>query len=147
MMIRFIKLRDAGREPTKATEGATGYDLYAAIGYQINPGDFASVRTGIAIDPTTLPENLDMQVRPRSGLAAKHGVTVLNTPGTIDNDYTGEIKVVLINHGTDPFVITPGDRVGQLVFGYAFKDISFEEVTEFLSDTVRGAGGFGSSGR
>lgn len=108
----------------------------------LRPGQFAMVPTGLQI---ALPSGTEGQVRPRSGLAAKHGVTVLNSPGTIDSDYRGECKVILINHGSEPFVIERGERIAQLVVAQ-YVPIQFELV-DALDDTERGAGGFGSTGR
>ena len=128
--------------PSYATPGSAGMDLRSAEALTIKPGARAVVGTGIAI---ALPPNFEAQVRPRSGLAVKHGVTVLNSPGTIDADYRGEIKVPLINHGTEDFVIARGDRIAQMVV----TPVTMAELVEVdaLDDTVRGAGGFGSSGR
>ncbi len=117
-------------------------DLRAAEALTLAPGARALVATGIAI---ALPENYEAQVRPRSGLAVKHGITVLNAPGTIDADYRGEIKVPLINLGTDEFVISRGDRIAQMVVAPVTTAQLVEVKT--LDETVRGAGGFGSSGR
>ena len=128
--------------PSYATAGAAGMDLRAAEALTLAPGSRALVATGIAI---ALPENYEAQVRPRSGLAVKHGITVLNAPGTIDADYRGEIKVPLINLGTDEFVISRGDRIAQMVVA-PVTTVQLVEV-ETLDETVRGAGGFGSSGR
>jgi dUTP pyrophosphatase len=127
--------------PSYATAGAAGMDLRSAETLTIKPNHRALVPTGIAI---ALPENVEAQVRPRSGLAVKHGVTVLNSPGTIDCDYRGEIKVPLINHGTEDFVITRGDRIAQMIIAPVFQ-AQFEEVAT-LAETQRGSGGFGSSG-
>jgi dUTP pyrophosphatase len=128
--------------PSYATAGSAGMDLRAAEALTLKPGARALVATGIAI---ALPENYEAQVRPRSGLAVKHGVTVLNSPGTIDADYRGEIKVPLINHGHEDFVITRGDRIAQLVVASVTTAVLVE--VETLDETARGAGGFGSSGR
>lgn len=117
-------------------------DLRAAESLTLKPGTRALVATGIAI---ALPDNHEAQVRPRSGLAVKHGVTVLNAPGTIDADYRGEIKVPLINLGTEDFVIKRSDRIAQMVVAPVVTAELVE--VETLDDTVRGAGGFGSSGR
>ena len=116
-------------------------DLRSAEALTLKPGARALVGTGIAI---ALPPNFEAQVRPRSGLAVKHGVTVLNSPGTIDADYRGEIKVPLINLGTEDFVIARGDRIAQMVVA----PVTMAELVEVevLDETVRGAGGFGSSG-
>jgi dUTP pyrophosphatase len=128
--------------PSYATAGAAGLDLRAAESLTLKPGARALVSTGIAI---ALPENYEAQVRPRSGLAVNHGVTVLNAPGTIDADYRGEIKVPLINHGTEDFIITRGDRIAQMVVAPV---VTVEiVVVESLQGTERGSGGFGSSGR
>jgi dUTP pyrophosphatase len=128
--------------PSYATAGAAGLDLRAAEALTIKPNARALVATGIAI---ALPENFEAQVRPRSGLAVKFGVTVLNSPGTIDCDYRGEIKVPLINHGTDDFIIARGDRIAQMVIA-PVTQVQLTEVAQ-LSETQRGAGGFGSSGK
>ena len=128
--------------PKAQTEGAAGLDLVAAKPLSIAPGRFAKVETGICV---AIPFGFEGQVRPRSGLAARHGVTVLNAPGTIDADYRGEIGVVLINHGTEPFAVERGDRVAQLVIASVAK-VRLNVVTA-LDETARGAGGFGSTGR
>lgn len=129
--------------PAYATEGAAGLDLHAAIdnAIELKPGGRAAVPCGIAI---ALPHGFEAQVRPRSGLALHHGVTVLNAPGTIDSDYRGEIKAILINHGDEPFRITRGMKIAQLVIA-RFERAQFDE-TSALSKTVRGQGGFGSTG-
>ena len=128
--------------PSYATTGAAGLDLRAAEALTLKPGARALVATGIAI---ALPANTEAQVRPRSGLAVKHGVTVLNSPGTIDSDYRGEIKVPLINHGTENFVIARGDRIAQMVIARV-EQVDLDEVPS-LDDTARGSGGFGSTGQ
>ncbi len=128
--------------PSYATTGSAGMDLRSAESLTLKPGARALVATGIAI---ALPDTHEAQVRPRSGLAVKHGVTVLNSPGTIDADYRGEIKVPLINHGTDDFVIARGDRIAQMVVA-PVTTVELVDV-ETLDETERGAGGFGSSGR
>jgi dUTP pyrophosphatase len=127
--------------PAYETAGAAGMDLRAADAVTLKPGARALVATGLSI---ALPEGYEAQVRPRSGLAVKHGVTVLNAPGTIDCDYRGEVKVPLINHGTEDFVIARGDRIAQMVIAPVTR-IGWVE-TETLDGTARGAGGFGSSG-
>lgn len=134
----------AGLElPAYQSELAAGMDLYAAVDAEVvlAPGERALVPAGIAIE---LQPGFEAQVRPRSGLAARHGVTVLNTPGTIDADYRGEIKVILINHGAEPFAVTRGDRIAQMVV-HSVARIEWSE-SEELSETARGGGGFGSSG-
>ncbi len=129
--------------PRYMSGGSSGMDLYAAVDEDIviDPGGFRLVPTGIHLQ---LPAGYEGQVRPRSGLAAKYGVTVLNTPGTIDSDYRGEIKIILINLGREPFVIKRGDRIAQLVIS------RYERVelvpTECLEDSERGTGGFGHTG-
>ncbi|MDC8755664.1 dUTP diphosphatase [Erythrobacter sp. sf7] len=127
--------------PAYATSGAAGMDAVSAEDVTIVPGSRHAVATGLAL---AIPEGYEIQVRPRSGLALKHGITVPNTPGTIDSDYRGELKVILINHGTDPFVIARGDRVAQLVLAPVVQ-ATWEEVEE-LDATTRGEGGFGSTG-
>ena len=127
--------------PAYATSGAAGMDVVSAEDVTIAPGGRHAVATGFAL---AIPEGYEIQVRPRSGLALKHGITVPNTPGTIDSDYRGELKVILINHGTDSFVIARGDRVAQLVLAPVLQ-AAWEEVAE-LDATTRGAGGFGSTG-
>ena len=128
--------------PAYETAGAAGMDLRAAEALTLKPGARCLVPTGLAI---ALPQGFEAQVRPRSGLAVKHGITVLNAPGTIDSDYRGEVKVPLINHGQDDFVIARGDRIAQMVVA-PVTQIGWSEV-EDLDETQRGAGGFGSSGR
>jgi dUTP pyrophosphatase len=128
--------------PAYETSGAAGLDLRAASDITLKPGARCLMSTGIAI---ALPEGYEAQVRPRSGLAVKHGVTVLNAPGTIDCDYRGEVKVPLINHGEQDFVIARGDRIAQMVIAPVTR-ISWESVDE-LDSTARGGGGFGSSGK
>ncbi len=127
--------------PAYATEGAAGMDVVSAEDVTIAPGERHAVATGLAL---AIPQGYEIQVRPRSGLALKHGITVPNTPGTIDSDYRGELKVILINLGTEPFVIQRGDRVAQLVLAPVVQ-AAWEEVAE-LDATERGEGGFGSTG-
>ena len=127
--------------PAYATSGAAGMDVVSAEDVTIAPGARHAVATGIAL---AIPQGYEVQVRPRSGLALKHGITVPNTPGTIDSDYRGELKVILINHGTEPFAIQRGDRVAQLVLAPVVQ-AAWEDVTE-LDATDRGEGGFGSTG-
>jgi deoxyuridine 5'-triphosphate nucleotidohydrolase len=127
--------------PAYATEGAAGMDLLAARAMTLPPGGRALVPTGLAI---AIPQGFEMQVRPRSGLALKHGVTVLNAPGTVDSDYRGEVGVILLNTGDAPFAIARGDRIAQAVFAPVVR-AAFEEVV-VLPETTRGAGGFGSTG-
>jgi dUTP pyrophosphatase len=128
--------------PTYATNGAAGLDVVAAEDVTLAPGQRHAVATGFAV---AIPEGFEVQVRPRSGLALKHGITCLNTPGTIDHDYRGEVKVILANLGSEPFEVRRGERIAQLVPAPVTK-ADFVEV-EALTETVRGAGGFGSTGR
>src|SRR6478752_8973377 len=124
--------------PTYATDGAAGLDVVAAENLTLAPGQRHAVGTGFAI---AIPDGYEVQVRPRSGLALKHGITCLNTPGTIDADYRGEVKVILANLGTEPFEIVRGERIAQLVPA-AVQRARFAEV-ETLDETTRGEGGFG----
>ena len=128
--------------PAYATGGAAGLDVVAAEDLTLAAGQRHAVATGFAI---AIPEGYEVQVRPRSGLALKHGVTCLNTPGTIDSDYRGEVKIILANLGTEPFEIRRGERIAQLVPAPVLK-AKFREVAS-LDATDRGAGGFGSTGR
>ncbi|AUX70704.1 deoxyuridine 5'-triphosphate nucleotidohydrolase [Porphyrobacter sp. HT-58-2] len=127
--------------PAYATSGAAGMDVVSAESVTIAPAARHAVATGLAL---AIPEGYEIQVRPRSGLALKHGITVPNTPGTIDSDYRGELKVILINHGAEPFAIQRGDRVAQLVLAPVVQ-AAWDEVAE-LDATERGEGGFGSTG-
>ena len=128
--------------PAYATDGAAGMDIVAAENVTLAPGERHAVATGYAM---AIPHGYEVQVRPRSGLALKHGITCLNTPGTIDSDYRGEVKVILANLGSDPFEVKRGERIAQLVpapVQYATLDL-----VDDLDATARGAGGFGSTGR
>ncbi|WP_091735237.1 dUTP diphosphatase [Phenylobacterium immobile] len=131
--------------PAYETPGAAGMDLRAAVAEDepviLHPGDRFAVPTGLAF---ALPVGFEAQVRPRSGLAAKAGVTCLNTPGTVDSDYRGEVKVILINHGPEAFTIRRGDRIAQLVIAPVVQAAWVE--TDSLEETQRGKGGFGSTG-
>jgi dUTP pyrophosphatase len=143
MIIKVVN--KSGRElPQYATESSAGVDLRAAITEPIvlEPLQRAMVPTGLYME---IPKGYEGQVRPRSGLAAKHGVTVLNTPGTIDADYRGEIRVILVNLSNQAFEIQPGERIAQMVFA-KHETAQWEEV-EVLEESARGAGGFGSTGR
>ena len=128
--------------PKYASEDAAGLDIAAAEELVLEPGQRHAVATGFAIE---IPHGYEVQVRPRSGLAIKHGVTCLNTPGTIDSDYRGEVKVILINLGREPFAVRRGERIAQLVPAPALR-AHFTEVRE-LAETARGGGGFGSTGQ
>ena len=140
-----VRIVNKGRQPapTYATPHSAGMDLRANLDAPITlqPGDRKLIPTGLYIE---LPEGTEVQVRPRSGLAFKHGITVLNSPGTIDADYRGEVGVLLINHGREPFEIKDGERIAQLVIA-RYERADLEEVTD-LRATERGAGGFGHTG-
>lgn len=141
--LRIMRLANGEGLPLPAYEspGAAGMDLRAAEDATLRPGGRVLMPTGFAV---ALPGTHEAQVRPRSGLAVKHGVTVLNSPGTIDSDYRGEIKVPLINHGPDDFIIKRGDRIAQMIVA-AVARATLQEVAS-LDDTARGGNGFGSSG-
>ena len=132
--------------PRQQTPGSAGLDLAAALApddlVEIAPGAVAMIPTGLTV---AIPSGYEAQIRPRSGLAARHGVTVLNSPGTVDSDYRGEVKVLLINHGPAPFVVRRGERIAQMVVAPVSR-VVFEEV-EALDATERGEGGHGSTGR
>jgi len=132
--------------PKYETEGAAGMDVRAAYAegeaFELEPGERTMVPTGLSV---AIPDGYEIQMRPRSGLAAKHGLTCLNSPGTIDSDYRGELKVILINHGNETFRIARGERIGQMVLAPVTK-IAWEPV-DSLPETMRGEGGFGSTGR
>ena len=130
--------------PTYKTKGASGMDLMAFIDKEIriSPNSLKIIPTGLSI---AIPEDLEIQIRPRSGLAAKSSIGILNTPGTIDSDYRGELKIILFNHGNEDFIVNNGDRVAQIVLAPVIK-MDLEEVDE-LPKTVRGGGGFGSTGK
>ena len=138
------KLSSKVELPKYKTEGSSGLDLMAFIekSIKLNPKESVLVPTGISI---AIEEDLEIQIRPRSGLAAKSNISVLNTPGTIDSDYRGEIKVILFNHSNNEFIINNKDRIAQMVLAPIIK-AEFEEVDE-LPDTIRGEGGFGSTGK
>lgn len=130
--------------PCYMTEHAAGVDLHAALdsGFTLHPGERALVPTGIALE---IPPGFEAQVRPRSGLALRHGIALVNSPGTIDADYRGEIGVILINLGSEPFTVNNGERIAQMVFARCQR-VEFLEVEE-LGESGRGAGGFGHTGR
>ena len=144
VVVKVQLISDGARLPVYGSSQAAGADLCACLGNQsltIEPHRWAMVPTGIAI---ALPVGYEAQVRPRSGLAAKKGITVLYSPGTVDSDYRGEVKVILINHSDEPFVINDGDRIAQMVIA-RHESASFEVVSS-LDETERGSGGFGSTG-
>jgi len=138
------KLNPAVKMPSYKTEGASGMDLMAFIEkpIKLTPKTSFLIPTGLSI---AFSEDYEIQIRPRSGLAAKNSISVLNSPGTIDSDYRGEIKIILFNHGSNNFVINNGDRVAQMILTPVVK-IDLEE-TDNLPETVRGKGGFGSTGK
>ncbi|AFA48226.1 dUTP diphosphatase [Acetobacterium woodii] len=142
IFLKIKKLSDEAVVPKYAHKGDAGMDLFSVEELLLKSGDSELIKTGISIE---LPENTEAQVRPRSGLALKHGITVLNTPGTIDYEYRGEIGVILINHGKDDYQIQKGDRIAQLVVKPVLV-VEIQEVTE-LSETTRSNSGFGSSGK
>ena len=138
------KLNSKVKIPEYKTTGSSGMDLMAFIDKEIriSPNSLKIIPTGLSI---AIPEDLEIQIRPRSGLAAKSMISVLNTPGTIDSDYRGELKIILFNHGNEDFIVNNGDRVAQIVLAPVIK-MDHEEVDE-LPKTVRGGGGFGSTGK
>ena len=142
MKVKIVN-RSAYPTPAYATPKSAGMDLKANIDepMTLGPLERAMVPTGLFI---ALPEGTEAQVRPRSGLAAKHGLSVLNAPGTVDADYRGEVKVILVNLSNEPFVINPGERIAQMVVA-RYEQVEWDEV-EVLDETERGAGGFGSTG-
>ena len=145
-MVKILinKLKKGVKLPSYKTSGSSGMDLMAYIKKKISikPGKISLIPTGIRV---AIPKNYEIQIRPRSGLAAKKGISVLNTPGTIDSDYRGEIKIILINLSKKPFIIKSGDRIAQMILCPVVK-IKFKEVKN-LSKTVRGKAGFGSTGK
>lgn len=141
MQLKVKRLTERATLPCYAHPGDAGLDLFSSEARDLPPGESALVKTGIAVE---LPPGTEAQVRPRSGLALKHAITVLNTPGTIDEGYRGEVGVILINHGRETFRVEPGMKIAQMVVQPAIA-VSVEEVTA-LSDTRRGGGGFGSTG-
>ncbi len=141
MVVRLKRLTPDARLPQYAYPDDSGADLYAAEEVVLQPGERRAVSTGLAAE---VPIGFELQVRPKSGIALNSGVTVLNTPGTVDAGYRGEIKVILINLGAAPYVIHKGQKIAQLVLAPVFR-ADFQEVEE-LSESMRGAGGFGSTG-
>ena len=142
-----FKNESTNPDPEYATSGSSGFDLRANLPtpMTIKTGTIGIIPTGIYFE---IPDNYEVQIRPRSGLAAKNGVTVLNTPGTIDADYRGEIKVILINLGTEDFIINHGDRIAQGIFASVLSKtyVNLAKLSEISTDTERGSGGFGSTG-
>lgn len=141
MRLKIKKLHPSAIIPTYATPGACGLDLVAIQTCVLAPGGRGLITTGLAIE---LPDGFEAQIRPRSGHAWNHGVTVLNSPGTIDSDYRGEIKVILINHNKERFIVRPQMKIAQMVIWPVLKPVI--EITEELIETTRGTNGFGSTG-
>ena len=145
-MVRVLikRLNPSVQLPSYKTNGASGMDLMAFIEkpIELEPGKSCLVPTGLSV---AFPEEYEIQIRPRSGLAAKNNITVLNTPGTIDSDYRGELKIILFNHGNENFLINNSDRIAQMILTPIIK-MELQETDE-LPDTVRGEGGFGSTGK
>lgn len=142
MKVKILKTDKELPTPKYAHEGDAGMDLYSAEELVLKPGEHRLVQTGIKI---VVPPGYEMQVRPRSGLSLKHGISVVNAPGTIDTQYRGPVGVILINHGKEDFEIKKGERIAQMVLN-KFESFDFEEV-EDLDETTRGEGGFGSTGK
>ena len=142
--VLFKRLNQKAKLPSYKTSGSSGMDLMACVDepITIKPNESMLIPTGISI---AIPEDTEVQIRPRSGLAAKSSISVLNTPGTIDSDYRGELKIILFNHGKDEFIVNDEDRVAQMVLMPILK-VEIEETNE-LPETVRGSGGFGSTGK
>jgi len=141
MILKVKRLNNEAKIPAYQSEEAAGFDLHSIEDVVINPGERKLIGTGLAFE---IEKGYEVQIRPRSGLAFKHGITVLNSPGTIDSDYRGEIKVLLINLGNEKFEIKKGDRIAQAVIAPVIQAEIIE--VDSLSDTKRGAGGFGSTG-
>ena len=145
-MIKVLvkKLEPSVKLPSYKTNGASGMDLMAYIdkSIELEPGESCLVPTGLSV---AFPKEYEIQIRPRSGLAAKNNISVLNTPGTIDSDYRGELKVILINHGKQDFTVTPGMRIAQLIIAPSYK-VKMNLVKKISTNTKRGKQGFGSTG-
>lgn len=141
-IVEFKVLHPLARQPEIKTPGSSGADVRSVVHVDLLPGEVKLVPTGLAV---AIPEGFELQLRPRSGLAFKYGVTVLNAPGTIDSDYRGELKALLINHGSKTFSIHPGDRIAQLVMAKVIRPHFF--VVEVLNSTERGSGGYGHTGK
>jgi dUTP pyrophosphatase len=145
--VKFKRLSEAFNNiplPSYSTSGSAGMDIRAAIEepMKIKPMEVEMITTNLSVE---IPEGFEIQVRPRSGLAAKHGIGILNSPGTIDSDYRGEVKIILINFSKEEFIIQPGDRIAQLILSKVYK--ARLEETEELNNSKRGEGGFGHSGK
>jgi len=141
LTVKVKKLHPEAQLPTYTRHGDAAMDVRSVEAVLINPGERRLIGTGVAFE---VPFGYELQVRPRSGLALKHGISIVNTPGTLDSNYRGELGIILINHGSEPFSVAKGDRIAQIVFN-KIEHTHIEEVDE-LSETNRGEGGFGSSG-
>jgi dUTP pyrophosphatase len=141
LLVRFKRLRPCARLPERATPGSAGFDLYAAEHAVLQPGQRLVVGSGWA---TEFPPEWELQVRSRSGMAGR-GITVANAPGTVDSDYRGELAALLVNNSAEPYLIEPGDRIAQILFARVPVAVLVE--VDELSETARGTGGFGSTGR
>ena len=141
IQVKFILLHQNARVPQKSHDEDAGFDLFAVEEFVLHPQEYACIPTGLCME---LPSGTEAQIRPRSGLAAKHGVTVLNTPGTIDAGYRGEIQVIMINHGKENLSIHPGMRIAQMVITPIY-NVTFTEAIS-IEESARGDGGLGSSG-
>jgi len=141
MKMRFLKVDKDIPTPKYAHEGDAGMDIYSAESCILKPGERKVISSGLKVE---IPKGYELQIRPRSGLAAKNGISIVNSPGTIDHQYRGIVGVILINHGQEPFEVKHGERIAQIVLN-KFETMELEE-SEELSDTERGAGGFGSTG-
>ncbi|PZD73095.1 Deoxyuridine 5'-triphosphate nucleotidohydrolase [Acaryochloris thomasi RCC1774] len=142
MTLQVVRLHEQAQLPRYAHANDAGLDLFSVVEVTLQPGESNLIATGVAI---ALPPNTEAQVRPRSGLALKHGITVLNTPGTIDAGYRGEIGVILINHSQQPFQIHCGMKIAQMVIAPVMR-VAVQEVSQLDNNTARGEGGFGSTG-
>lgn len=143
MKLKIKKLHPEAKIPTYGSELASGFDLSSVEEIEIMPGKTAVVPTGLSVE---IPKGFEIQIRPRSGMAVKYSVTVLNTPGTVDADYRGEIKVILINHSNYIFKVSVGDRIAQGVLAMVTDQVQFNEVEDFDNTTARADKGFGSTG-
>ena len=141
MNLKIKKLNENATIPAYQSDGASGFDLHSSESLEIESGGFCAVKTGLAFE---IPKGYEIQVRPRSGLAFKNGISVLNTPGTIDSDYRGEVMVILFNFGKEVFKISKGDRIAQAVLSQIF--VANLVVSDELDSTIRGEKGFGSTG-
>lgn len=139
--VKIKKIKDNAILPKYAHKGDAGVDLYSTGDYTLKPGERVLVSTGIKI---AVPKGYEAQIRPKSGLALNHGISIVNTPGTIDSSYRGEVRIIIINHGKENFKIEKGKKIAQMIFNKV-EEAEFEEIEE-LDNTARGEGGFGSTG-